>query len=169
MNVLELQGLRWAWAFDWPAYGTPKSPNLCTFSFHTYAYASSLFQPWVEWFTSEVEQMPITNVPAHKRSFLPSRSEKSKVSKLVHAIKMGWMKTTEQRAKEKATAGPKFYMLWETDTDKEKMRRIHDHVSAPKRDLPGKFGDIFYKQKLTLGGRVGFHGPNICWLRFGWS
>lgn len=30
-------------------------------------------------------------------------------------------------------------MLWETDTEKEKMRRIHDHVSAPKRDLPGKF------------------------------
>lgn len=30
-------------------------------------------------------------------------------------------------------------MLWETDTDKEKMRRIHDHVSAPKRDLPGEF------------------------------
>lgn len=95
------------------------------------------FQPWVEWFTSEVEQMPITNVPAHKRSFLPSRSEKSKVSKLVHAIKQGWLKTTEQRKKEKEAAGPKFYMLWETDTDKEKMRRIHDHVSAPKRDLPG--------------------------------
>lgn len=34
--------------------------------------------------------------------------------------------------------GPKFYMLWETDTEKERMRRIHDHVSAPKRDLPGR-------------------------------
>lgn len=82
--------------------------------------------------------MPITNVPPHKRSFLPSKSEKTKVSRLVHAIKMGWMKTTEQREKEKAAKGPKFYMLWESDTDKEKMRRIHDHVSAPKRDLPGK-------------------------------
>lgn len=56
---------------------------------------------------------------------------------------MGWMKTTEQRQKEKAAAGPKFYMLWETDTDKEKMRRIHDHVSAPKRDLPGMYRYIF--------------------------
>lgn len=28
-------------------------------------------------------------------------------------------------------------MLWETDTEKDKMRRIHDHVTAPKRDLPG--------------------------------
>lgn len=97
------------------------------------------YTPWIDWFTNEVEQMPIKNVPAHKRSFLPSRSEKKTVSKLVHAIKSGWIKTTEERKREKADRqrGPKFYMLWETDNDKEKMRRIHDHVSAPKRDLPG--------------------------------
>lgn len=97
------------------------------------------YAPWIDWFTNEVEQMPIKNVPAHKRSFLPSRSEKKTVSKLVHALKSGWIKTTEDRQREKAERqrGPKFYMLWETDTDKEKMRRIHDHVSAPKRDLPG--------------------------------
>lgn len=81
--------------------------------------------------------MPIRNVPDHKRSFIPSVSEKKKVSKLVHAIKMGWMKTTEELEKEKTKKGPQFYMLWETDTGKEEMRRIHDHVSAPKRDLPG--------------------------------
>lgn len=81
--------------------------------------------------------MPIRNVPDHKRSFLPSRSEKKAVSKLVHAIKMGWMKTSAESEKEKAKKGPNFYMLWETDTGKEDMRRIHDHVSAPKRDLPG--------------------------------
>lgn len=83
--------------------------------------------------------MPIKNVPDHKRSFLPSKSEKKTVSRLVHAIKSGWVSTTEQREKEKALRkkGPQFYMLWESDNDKEKMRRIHDHVSAPKRDLPG--------------------------------
>lgn len=81
--------------------------------------------------------MPIRNVPDHKRSFIPSVSEKKKVSKLVHAIKMGWMKTTDELEKEKAKKGPQFYMLWETDTGKQDMRRIHDHVSAPKRDLPG--------------------------------
>lgn len=91
----------------------------------------------MEWFTSEVEKMPIRNVPDHKRSFIPSVSEKKKVSKLVHAIKMGWMKTTDELEKEKAKKGPQFYMLWETDTGKQDMRRIHDHVSAPKRDLPG--------------------------------
>ncbi|XP_037950233.1 ribosome biogenesis protein BOP1 homolog [Teleopsis dalmanni] len=96
------------------------------------------YEPWIEWFTSEVERMPIKNVPDHKRSFLPSVSEKKKVSRMVHALKMGWMKTTEEVEREKqAKRGPKFYMLWETDTGREHMRRIHDPVSAPKRDLPG--------------------------------
>lgn len=96
------------------------------------------YEPWIEWFTSEVEKMPIKNVPDHKRSFLPSVSEKKKVSRMVHALKMGWMKTTEEVEREKQQKrGPKFYMLWETDTGREHMRRIHDPVSAPKRDLPG--------------------------------
>lgn len=96
------------------------------------------YEPWIEWFTSEVEKMPIKNVPDHKRSFLPSVSEKKRVSRMVHALKMGWMKTTEEVEREKqAKRGPKFYMLWETDTSREHMRRIHDPVSAPKRDLPG--------------------------------
>ncbi|XP_064552174.1 ribosome biogenesis protein BOP1 homolog [Drosophila montana] len=96
------------------------------------------YAPWIEWFTSEVEKMPIKNVPDHKRSFLPSVSEKKKVSRMVHALKMGWMKTSEEVEREKQQKrGPKFYMLWETDTGRESMRRIHDPVSAPKRDLPG--------------------------------
>ncbi|EDW77174.1 uncharacterized protein Dwil_GK22227 [Drosophila willistoni] len=96
------------------------------------------YEPWIEWFTSEVEKMPIKNVPDHKRSFLPSVSEKKRVSRMVHALKMGWMKTTEEVEREKQQKrGPKFYMLWETDTGREQMRRIHDPVSAPKRDLPG--------------------------------
>lgn len=96
------------------------------------------YEPWIEWFTSEVERMPIKNVPDHKRSFLPSSSERKKVSRMIHALKMGWMKTMEEVEREKKAArGPKFYMLWETDTSREQMRRIHDPVSAPKRDLPG--------------------------------
>lgn len=55
------------------------------------------------------------------------------------------IKTKAKKEKEK---GPKFYMLWETDNDKEKMRRIHDHVSAPKRDLPGEYYDEQIAKKL---------------------
>lgn len=97
------------------------------------------FEPWIEWFTSEVEKMPIRNIPEHKRSFLPSLYEKKQIGKYVHALKMGYMKTRAELEKERLEKkrGPKFYMLWETDTGKENMRRIHDHVTAPKRDLPG--------------------------------
>uniref|UniRef100_A0A336MZH9 Ribosome biogenesis protein BOP1 homolog n=1 Tax=Culicoides sonorensis TaxID=179676 RepID=A0A336MZH9_CULSO len=96
------------------------------------------YEPWIEWFTSEVEKLPIRNIPSHKRSFLPSIGEKKKIGKLVHSLKMGWMKTREEQKRiALANKGPKFYMMWETDTDREKMRRIHDHVVAPKRALPG--------------------------------
>lgn len=89
-------------------------------------------QPWVEWFSSQVMEMPIRRFPPHKRSFLPSKAEKEKVSRMVHAIKMGWMKPKKPKDKE-----PKFYMLWDSDDKEEKMRRIHNHISAPKRLLPG--------------------------------
>lgn len=96
------------------------------------------YEPWIEWFTSEVEKMPIRNIPDHKRSFLPSKSEKQKVGRLVHALKMGWIKTRAETERLAALSkGPKFYMIWESDHGKEEMRRIHDHVVAPKRPLPG--------------------------------
>uniref|UniRef100_A0A4Y0BDW8 BOP1NT domain-containing protein n=1 Tax=Anopheles funestus TaxID=62324 RepID=A0A4Y0BDW8_ANOFN len=51
---------------------------------------------------------------------------------------MGWMKTfAEKRRLEAIRRAPKFYMLWRTDHGTEEMRRIHDHVVAPKRPLPG--------------------------------
>uniref|UniRef100_A0A182QZU2 Ribosome biogenesis protein BOP1 homolog n=1 Tax=Anopheles farauti TaxID=69004 RepID=A0A182QZU2_9DIPT len=96
------------------------------------------YEPFVEWFTSEVEKMPIRSIPDSKRSFLPSLAEKKQIGKYVHALKMGWLKTrAEKRRLEALKRAPKFYMLWTTDHDKEEMRRIHDHVVAPKRPLPG--------------------------------
>lgn len=95
------------------------------------------YEPWIDWFSSEVEKMPISNVPESKKSFIPSASERKAVGRLVHSIKMGYLKVKSDRDKLKSKPKlPKFYMLWETDTDREQMRRIHDHVVAPKRDLP---------------------------------
>ena len=51
---------------------------------------------------------------------------------MVHAIKMGWMKP-----KPKPSAEKQFYMLWSSDDQAEDMRRIQDHVPAPKTRLPG--------------------------------
>lgn len=96
------------------------------------------YAPWIDWFTSEVEKMPIRNIPDSKKSFLPSKTEKKQVGRLVHSLKMGWMKTkAEQERIDKEKKGPKFFMLWDSDTGREKMRRIHDHVAAPRRALPG--------------------------------
>ena len=33
------------------------------------------YQPWIDWFTSEVRETPVTSAPEHKRSFVPSRIE----------------------------------------------------------------------------------------------
>ncbi|XP_017780105.1 PREDICTED: ribosome biogenesis protein BOP1 homolog [Nicrophorus vespilloides] len=96
------------------------------------------YAPWIEWFTSEVMQMPVRKFPEHKRSFLPSKSEAKKVSKLVHSLKMGWLKTLAEKEKERTKKDAmNFYMLWESDDQAEHMRRIYKHISAPKRALPG--------------------------------
>ncbi|XP_072744328.1 ribosome biogenesis protein BOP1 homolog [Anoplolepis gracilipes] len=96
------------------------------------------YAPWVEWFTSEVMKTPLRKFPEHKRSFLPSKIEAKKVSKLVHALKMGWMKSTvEMQKNREKDQGPQFYMLWQSDDQAEEMRRIHKHIPAPKRHLPG--------------------------------
>nr|XP_022901034.1 ribosome biogenesis protein BOP1 homolog [Onthophagus taurus] len=95
------------------------------------------YAPWIEWFTSEVMEMPVRKFPEHKRSFLPSKNEARKVAKLVHALKMGWIKTREEEEKLRAKKEPHFYMLWGTDDQPEEMRRIHKHIKAPKRLLPG--------------------------------
>lgn len=33
------------------------------------------YEPWVDWFTKDVMETPVTGAPEHKRSFVPSRIE----------------------------------------------------------------------------------------------
>ncbi|KAK1876067.1 Ribosome biogenesis protein bop1 [Dissostichus eleginoides] len=81
------------------------------------------YQPQVEFFSSDVMLHPVTNRPADKRSFIPSLVEKEKVSKLVHAIKMGWIKP-----KRHEEAGAGFTTCGPTRTM---------HLPAPRAPLPG--------------------------------
>ncbi|XP_034456411.1 ribosome biogenesis protein bop1 isoform X1 [Hippoglossus hippoglossus] len=90
------------------------------------------YQPTVEFFSNEVMLHPVTNRPADKRSFIPSLIEKEKVSKLVHAIKMGWIKP---RRVEDDTRGH-FYDLWASE-DSSILARHKMHLPAPKIPLPG--------------------------------
>uniref|UniRef100_A0A672Z7J9 Ribosome biogenesis protein BOP1 n=2 Tax=Sphaeramia orbicularis TaxID=375764 RepID=A0A672Z7J9_9TELE len=89
------------------------------------------YEPTVEFFTSDVMIHPVTNRPADKRSFIPSLIEKEKVSKMVHAIKMGWIKP---RRVEDDSKG-RYYDLW-TGEDSSLVAKHKMHLPAPKIPLP---------------------------------
>lgn len=90
------------------------------------------YQPQVEFFSSDLMLHPVTNRPADKRSFIPSLVEKEKVSKLVHAIKMGWIKPRRQEDDSRG----RYYDLWASE-DSSILARHRMHLPAPKTPLPG--------------------------------
>ncbi|XP_069544102.1 ribosome biogenesis protein bop1 isoform X2 [Brachyistius frenatus] len=90
------------------------------------------YQPSVDFFSNDVMLHPVSNRPADKRSFIPSLTEKEKVSKLVHAIKMGWIKP---RRVEEDSRG-RYYDLWTTE-DSSILSKHRMHLPAPKTPLPG--------------------------------
>lgn len=54
----------------------------------------------VEWFTSHVEEMPLSAAPEPKRRFLPSKHEQKRIMKLVKAIKEGRIQPWKEPKKE---------------------------------------------------------------------
>ncbi|XP_030644930.1 ribosome biogenesis protein bop1 [Chanos chanos] len=90
------------------------------------------YEPAVDFFSNEVMIHPVTNRPMDKRSFIPSLIEKEKVSKLVHAIKMGWIKPRKPKETE-----PQYYDLWAKEDPDAILGRHKMHVPAPKMRLPG--------------------------------
>ncbi|KAL7382005.1 hypothetical protein ABVT39_014871 [Epinephelus coioides] len=90
------------------------------------------YQPQVEFFSRDVMLHPVTNRPADKRSFIPSLVEKDKVSKLVHAIKMGWIKPRRQDDDSRG----RYYDLWANE-DTSILAKHRMHLPAPKIPLPG--------------------------------
>ena len=97
----------------------------------------NMYPEWTDWFSGDVMETPLRDLPETKRSFLPSQWEKMKVSKMVHSIKMGWMKPRAAKSTEENET-KKFYMLWQTDDQTEdNVRRRFDPIPAPKMKLPG--------------------------------
>ncbi|XP_043546883.1 ribosome biogenesis protein bop1 [Chiloscyllium plagiosum] len=89
-------------------------------------------EPSIDFFTHETMIHPVTNRPAHKRSFIPSLIEKEKVSKLVSAIKRGWIKPRKPR-----DDTPRYYDLWAKEDPNAILGRHKMHIPAPKLKLPG--------------------------------
>ncbi|PAV90455.1 hypothetical protein WR25_14603 isoform L [Diploscapter pachys] len=93
------------------------------------------YEPFLDLYSSEKMIHPIDNIPEPKSRFVPSKQEMEKVSKLVHAIKMGWLKPPQKKEE------PKPYDLWASEDSsssltKSQIARMRVHMPAPKMPLP---------------------------------
>ncbi|KAK2507397.1 hypothetical protein MC885_010690 [Smutsia gigantea] len=110
-------------------------------------------EPAVDFFSGDLMIHPVTNRPADKRSFIPSLVEREKVgpalplgarpwpaltkprpqvSRMVHAIKMGWIQPRRPR-----DPTCSIYDLWAQEDPNAVLGRHKMHVPAPKLALPG--------------------------------
>lgn len=58
------------------------------------------YEPFLDIFSHKKEIHPISNRPEDKRSFIPSADERKIVGRLLHAMKMGWLKPKEEKKPE---------------------------------------------------------------------
>ncbi|MCJ1328202.1 Ribosome biogenesis protein erb1 [Thelotrema lepadinum] len=93
------------------------------------------YPPTIEYFTSKLEQMPLSAAPEPKRRFVPSKHEAKRVMKLVKAIREGrilpYKPPSDEEEEEDDT---KRYDLWANETPRP------DHIMnipAPKLPPPG--------------------------------
>jgi ribosome biogenesis protein ERB1 len=93
------------------------------------------YEPTVEWFTSQVETMPLSAAPEPKRRFVPSKHEQKRVMKIVRAIREGRIlpykpSTVEDEEIDDLPS----YDIWAD----EQPRADHAmHMPAPKLPPPG--------------------------------
>ena len=57
------------------------------------------------------------------------------VGRMVHAIKMGWMKLDTPKPKPEDLH--QYYLMWDADDKSEEVRRLENPIRAPKPRLPG--------------------------------
>jgi ribosome biogenesis protein ERB1 len=78
---------------------------------------SDPYEPFEDIFSHEVMKTSLSTRPPHKRSFVPSLLEKEKISKLVHAIKMGWIKPWKAQSDSTEEPEQQYYALWEKEKE----------------------------------------------------
>lgn len=93
---------------------------------------SAGYDPYPELFEKDDKPsiFAVTNKPAPKSQFIPSKWEAKRVAYLVRAIKKGWINPKNQ-PKEK----PQFYDIWSNDASEHKKNPMP--LTAPKQRLPG--------------------------------
>ncbi|CAB3411226.1 unnamed protein product [Caenorhabditis bovis] len=111
-----------------------KLENLASGKYPTVGY--NPYEPFLDIYSSQKEIHPIDNRPEPKARFIPSKDEMRMVSRMVHAIKMGWAKGPKKPKEEK-----KFYDLWASEDamdnlTRSQLSRMRVHMPAPKMTLP---------------------------------
>ncbi|KIY65435.1 ribosome biogenesis protein ERB1 [Cylindrobasidium torrendii FP15055 ss-10] len=87
------------------------------------------YEPTVEWFTSQVEVMPLSAAPEPKRRWIPSKWEKKKVMKILRAIRAGRIVPNKPKTSSKRT---QLYDIWKSDAS----TTLAPALPAPKPKLP---------------------------------
>ncbi|KAG7174653.1 ribosome biogenesis protein BOP1 homolog [Homarus americanus] len=88
------------------------------------------YAPWVDHFTHEVMEMPLTGRTESKKSFVPPKYEATYVAKRAEQIRRGLIQYTKKKEERY-----RYYNLW---SDAERTKRgISNHLPAPKIRLPG--------------------------------
>lgn len=99
---------------------------------HYPANADDPYKTYIDHFTCEKMDHPLSSAPEPKNRFIPSKWEHKKIIKIVRAIRNGWIKP-----KKSATEKPRYYMLWDQNDSQTKSSRYNMHIPAPKVKPPG--------------------------------
>ncbi|KTW29517.1 uncharacterized protein T551_02133 [Pneumocystis jirovecii RU7] len=89
------------------------------------------YEAYIDYFSGQVEKMPLSARPEPKRRFVPSKHEQAKIIKIVRAIREGRIVLKSEADWEKH---PVFYDIW-SDASAKTHEHIM-HIPAPKMPLP---------------------------------
>eukprot|EP00879_Flechtneria_rotunda_P015927 GHRR01016656.1.p1 GENE.GHRR01016656.1~~GHRR01016656.1.p1 ORF type:complete len:555 (+),score=167.55 GHRR01016656.1:411-2075(+) len=93
------------------------------------------YEPYIDYFSGDVDPTPLINAPAPKRRFTPSKWEEKKIVKLVRAIRKGWIKVGKQRPRPQERS---VYLLWgDDDQASGKQPNGLTYIPPAKLKLPG--------------------------------
>ncbi|KAJ1331488.1 ribosome biogenesis protein ERB1 [Microdochium nivale] len=92
----------------------------------------------VEWFTSQIEEMPLSAAPEPKRRFLPSKHEQKRIMKLVRAIKEGRIQPyTEPKKEDEDEEADNDLLAYDLWADEQPQAPHIMNIPAPKLAPPG--------------------------------
>lgn len=80
-------------------------------------------------------KFPMNSSMPPKSRFVPSKWERQKVMKLVHAMRMGWIKPQSEADRE-AEESEKLWDIWEDDSIPQRQKHLPRHIPAQKDELP---------------------------------